>query len=445
MSKFKDYHLKPYINRALESIGFTDTTKVQKEVIPLAISGESLMVESATGSGKTHSFMIPILQKLDEDNKSTQAVIISPTRELATQLYNVCMELVKHSEKEIVVAKAIGGVDRETEIKKYEKTQPHIVIGTIGRLVDLVIDSNVLKIHDSSMVIIDEADMIFEEKEILEVDKIMGKIQGKPQFLIFSATIPNGLRHFLRKYLDKVKVITLKEKNLTTGNIEHLMLQCKAKNKEHVLLDLLKIINPFLAIIFVNNKEGVDELSMMLAKEGFRVGKLHGAMEDRARKQMIKRINALEFQYIVASDIAARGIDIEGVSHVINFDLPKDIEFYIHRTGRTARYNNTGYAYSLYAYQDDAYVKNLQTKGLLPKFVKITNNEIVETKFYIKKEQGFVKTIESEIHAKTKMPKKVKPGYKKKRMEEINKQIKKAKKAHISEIYKKRAKQERGS
>ena len=445
MSKFKDYHLKPYINKALESIGFTDTTKVQKEVIPLAISGESLMVESATGSGKTHSFMIPILQKLDEDNKSTQAVIISPTRELATQLYNVCMELVKHSDKEIVVAKAIGGVDRETEIKKYEKSQPHIVIGTIGRLVDLVIDSNVLKIHDSSMVIIDEADMIFEEKEILEVDKIMGKIQGKPQFLIFSATIPNGLRHFLRKYLDKVKVITLKEKNLTTGNIEHLMLQCKAKNKEHVLLDLLKIINPFLAIIFVNNKEGVDDLSMMLAKEGFRVGKLHGAMEDRARKQMIKRINALEFQYIVASDIAARGIDIEGVSHVINFDLPKDIEFYIHRTGRTARYNNTGYAYSLYAYQDDAYVKNLQAKGLLPKFVKITNNEIVETKFYIKKEQGFVKTIESEIHAKTKMPKKVKPGYKKKRMEEINKQIKKAKKAHISEIYKKRAKQERGS
>ena len=224
MSKFKDYHLKEYLNTALKSIGFTDTTKVQKEVIPLAISGESLMVESATGSGKTHSFMIPILERLDEDNKTTQAVIISPTRELAMQLYNVCLELIKHSDKEIIVAKAIGGVDREQEVKKYEKTQPHIVIGTIGRLVDLVIDTNVLKIHDASMVIIDEADMIFEEKEILEVDKIMGKIQGKPQFLIFSATIPNGLRHFLRKYLDKVKTITLKEKNLTAENIEHLML-----------------------------------------------------------------------------------------------------------------------------------------------------------------------------------------------------------------------------
>ena len=295
------------------------------------------------------------------------------------------------------------------------------------------------------MVIIDEADMIFEEKELLEVDKIMGKIQGKPQFLIFSATIPKGLRQFLRKYLENVKVVTLKEEALTTDNIEHNMLQCKAKNKEHVLLELLKIINPFLAIIFVNNKDNVDSLSLMLAEKGYRVGKLHGAMEDRIRKQMIKRINALEFQYVVASDIAARGIDIEGVSHVINFDLPNDIEFYIHRTGRTARYNNTGYAYSLYAYQDDEYVKNLQSKGLKPKFVKIQNDEIVESKFYVKKEPGFAKTIENEIHSKTKMPKKVKPGYKKKRLAEINKQIKKAKKAHISEVYRKRARDSRGS
>ena len=445
MKTFKEYKLKKYLLDALDTIHFVTPTKVQSEVIPLALNNESLMVESATGSGKTHSFMIPILQKIDENKKYTQAVIISPTRELASQLYNVCMELVKHSDKEIVVAKAIGGVDRESEIRKYSKSQPQIVIGTIGRLVDLVIDTNVLKIHEADMVIIDEADMIFEEKELLEVDKIMGKIQGKPQFLIFSATIPKGLRQFLRKYLDNVKVVTLKEEALTTANIEHNMLQCKAKNKEHVLLELLKIINPFLAIIFVNNKDNVDSLSLMLAEKGYRVGKLHGAMEDRIRKQMIKRINALEFQYVVASDIAARGIDIEGVSHVINFDLPNDIEFYIHRTGRTARYNNTGYAYSLYAYQDDEYVKNLQSKGLKPKFVKIQNDEIVESKFYVKKEPGFAKTIENEIHSKTKMPKKVKPGYKKKRLAEINKQIKKAKKAHISEVYRKRARDSRGS
>lgn len=444
MDSFKKFKLKPFVLDAISGIHFVSPTKVQNEVIPLALNKESLMVESATGSGKTHSFLIPILNNIDINEKITQAVIISPTRELATQLYNVCMELIKGSNQDILVARAIGGVDREAEIKKYAKMQPQIVIGTIGRLIDLVIDSNILKIHDASTIVIDEADMIFEEKELLEVDKIMGKVQGKPQFLIFSATIPKGLRQFLRKYLENVKVITLKEENLTTGNIEHNMLQCKAKNKEHVLLELLAIINPFLAIIFVNNKDNVDLLAMMLAEKGYRVGKLHGAMEDRIRKQTIKRINNLEYQYVIASDIAARGIDITGVSHVINFDLPNDIEFYIHRTGRTARHDNTGYAYSLYAYQDDDYVKNLQAKGLKPKFVKIQNGELIESKFFVKKESGFAKTIENEIHSKTKMPKKVKPGYKKKRLAEINKKIKKAKKEHISEVYRKKAKEARG-
>lgn len=440
---FKEYHFKSYINEALNSINFVNPTKVQEIVIPEAISGTSLMVESATGSGKTHAFLLPILENLDEDNKSVQAIILSPTRELAMQLYNVCVELTKHSKKEITVARAIGGVDRESEIKKYEKSQPQIVIGTIGRIVDLAIKTNVLKIHLANTVVIDEADMIFEEKELIEVDKIMGKIQGKPQFLIFSATIPKGLRHFLRKYLENVKTITIKEDNLTTKNIEHYMLQCKAKNKEDVLINLLEIINPFLALIFVNSKEKVDELAMKLAEAGYRVGKLHGALEDRIRKQTIKRIENLEYQYVVASDIAARGIDIQGVSHVINFDLPNDVEFYIHRTGRTARYNKTGYAYSLYAYQDDEYVKMLQSKGLKPTFVKIQNGEIVPAKFYQKKEPSFAKKIEEEVHNKTKMPKKVKPGYKKKRLEEINKKIKKAKKEHINEIYRKKAQKER--
>lgn len=443
MNSFKEYRFKPYLYNALKEIHFTEPTHVQKEVIERAVSLESLIVESATGSGKTHSFLLPILNNLEENNKSVQALILSPTRELAMQLYQVCMQLVKHSNVEINVALSIGGADREAEIKKYEKKQPQIVIGTIGRINDLAVATNVLKIHLAKTVVIDEADMIFEEKELIEVDKIMGKIQGMPQFLIFSATIPKGLRHFLSKYLTNVKTITIKEENLTTKNIEHYMLQCKAKDKFGILLELLKVINPFLCLIFVNNKEKVDEIAIGLAEAGYRVGKLHGSMDDRNRRQMIRRIDALEFQYVVASDIAARGIDVKGVSHVINFDLPNDVEFYIHRTGRTARYNQTGYAYSLYAYQDDDYVKMLQEKGLKPTFVKLQNKEIVPTKFFTKKEPSFAKRIEEEVHNKVKMPKKVKPGYKKKRLEEINKQIKKAKKEHISEIYRKKAQKER--
>ena len=444
MSSFKDYHLNQELNNAIKSIGFISPTPIQKLVIPRAIKKESLMVQSATGSGKTHSFLIPILQNIDTTKDEVQAVIIAPTRELAGQLYDVLTLMTSTYESSINVAKVIGGGNRESEIKKFEKLQPHIVIGTLGRLNDLVIDTNVLKIHNASTVVIDEADMIFEEKELAEVDKIMGKVQGKPQFLIFSATIPKGLRQFLFKYLENVETITLEEKTLTTANIEHIMLQCKAKDKKTVLFDLLKHINPYLALIFVNTKEGVDELALDLAKNGFKVGKLHGDMDDRNRKQMIKRIHDLDFKFIVASDIAARGIDITGVSHVINFDLPRDVEFYIHRTGRTARYDNTGIAYSLYAYEDDEYIKNLQLKGLKPRFFQIKNDELVETTF--KKRERRVspaRQIEEDIHRKIPMPKKVKPGYRKKRKELIEKKIKQAKKERISNIYKKRAKEAR--
>ena len=207
MNEFKDYNLKPYLYKALDFIHFKNPTQVQEMVIPSVLSGESLMVESATGSGKTHAFLIPILQNMDEERRDVQVVIISPTRELATQLHKVCLELTQFSDKEIEVAKVIGGIDRELEIKRYEKKQPNIVIGTIGRLMDLVINANVLKIHNAQTVVIDEADMIFEEKELIEVDKIMAKVQGKPQFLIFSATIPKGLRHFLNKYYKEITAI----------------------------------------------------------------------------------------------------------------------------------------------------------------------------------------------------------------------------------------------
>ena len=175
MSSFKDYHLKKELLEALNKINFVSPTPIQKLVIPRAIKGESLMVQSATGSGKTHAFLVPILQKLDVSKNEVQVIIISPTRELASQLFNVVTDLTSKFPYEVAVSKVIGGGSRDTEIKKFEKNQPQIVIGTIGRLNDLVINANVLKIHNAATVVIDEADMIFEEKELVEVDKLIGK------------------------------------------------------------------------------------------------------------------------------------------------------------------------------------------------------------------------------------------------------------------------------
>ena len=441
MSSFNDYKLKPYIVDAIKDLGFVSPTKVQSLVIPKALKNKSLVVESATGSGKTHAFMIPAFNNLNEFDPSLQIVIIAPTRELAEQLYLVASHIASFSSTEIRIAKAYGGNDRSSDIKKFNNNNPQILIGTIGRIHDLAVNNNALKIHNAKMVIIDEADMIFDERELIEVDHIMAKFIASPTFLIFSATIAKGLRIFLNKYLQNVETIVLEEKNLTNNNIKHLMLQCKAKDKKEILLELLKIISPFLCLIFVNTKENCDELALYLAEYGYKVAKLHGDMSDRDRKQVIKRIRNLEFKYVIATDIASRGIDIEAVSHVINFDLPKDIEFYIHRTGRTARANATGEAISLYSYDDDAYVKLLRNKGLIVNFVKISDNELVLTKLERKIHQkSIMKEIEEKAHQTTTMPKKVKPGYKKKRKLKIEKKIKDAKKAHIKDIYKTRAK-----
>ncbi len=442
MNNFNNYNFKDFINKSLKELNFYTPTPVQNLVIPKALKGNNLMVESCTGSGKTHSFLLPIFQNLNPSINECFCVIISPTRELAEQLYNNALFIANHSTNNIRVCKVVGGTNRDEDIQKFSNLTPHIVIGTIGRIHDLVFKENILKIHTAKMVVIDEADMIFEEKELPEVDHIMGKIINDPQFMIFSATISKGLRSFLNHYFQNIETICIEEKNLTTSNITHLMLQCKAKAKENVLLDLMKVINPYLSIIFVNTKESVDKLSQFLAEQGYHVGKLHGNMNDRERSSMLKRINNLEYKYIVASDIAARGIDIDGVSHVINFDLPNDIEFYIHRCGRTGRANQTGIAISLYSYDDDRYVNLLREKGLIVKFVKLSNNELIQTKLEHKSNHSFVRDIESSVHQKVKMPKKVKPGYKKKRNELIQKEIKKQKRAHIEEIYKAKARKE---
>jgi ATP-dependent RNA helicase CshB len=231
--KFKDYNFKSYIQDALKRLSFDKPTLVQEKVIPEALKGSSLVVESATGSGKTHSFLLPIFQKLDENNKNVQAVILSPTRELAAQLFNVAKEIVEGTEVDVRLF--IGGQNRENEIKRLSTSQPQVVIGTLGRISDLAIKANVLKIYQANTLVVDEADMVFDEKDLVEVDKVISLIQDEPQFLVFSATMPKSLRIFVNKYLSGVDEIIIEEKSLTKEAIEHVMIPCKARAKEDVL------------------------------------------------------------------------------------------------------------------------------------------------------------------------------------------------------------------
>ena len=435
--QFREMNLKPFILEALDEIHFVEATPVQISVYETTKRGQNVIVESATGSGKTHAFLIPIFNQIDVNNHNVQAVIVAPTRELAMQLFDVARVIAKHGNIDIRLY--IGGNNKEDEIRRLNNSQPQIVVGTIGRIHDLAKKENALKIYQAVNFVIDEADMVFEEKDFVEVDQVLSLIVGHPKFWLFSATINKGLRNFMNKYLDGTEEVILAEKELTKASIEHIFIPVKARQKEEVLMELLKIIKPYLALIFVNTKETVLSLSQFLAENGIKVAPLSGDLDDRTRKQTLKRLQEMQYQYIVATDIASRGIDLPGVSHVINFELPKDATFYVHRTGRTARYDATGVAYALYDYDDEKYVEALRAKGLKVHFRKISNGELIPTKLVIKPTAEKKKQEIDAIHAKYPMPKKVKPGYKKKRMEAINKEIKKKERERIEEIYRKKA------
>jgi ATP-dependent RNA helicase CshB len=440
---FKQYNFKKFINEAIDELGFKKPTAIQTKVIPLVLRGENVIGKSQTGTGKSHAFLFPVLEMLSSSN-DLDVLIILPTRELAFQIFEGINQIVKHSKHPIDVRIFVGGTNRGAEISKLEKSQPKIAIGTIGKIKDLAVTTNLLKIHTAKTVVIDEADMVFESSELEEIDSIFSKFQETFQTLVFSATIFNDLTVFLNKYISKFELVDLSEKSISKKSIDHVFIPTKNKNKNELLLTLLTSFHPYLALVFANTKDRVDEVSDFLSSSGLRVGKLTGNLEARERKQMLRRIKDGDYQYVIATDIASRGIDIVGVSHVINYELPNDVEFYIHRTGRTGRAEFDGTAISFYDFDDDVYLNNLERKGLKCIYKALVNGELVNTKERNARAKRIKKDdiIESSVHKKYPLGKVVKPGYKKKRKDIIEKEVRLLKRSRISEIYRKKARED---
>ncbi|MCP9190531.1 DEAD/DEAH box helicase [Streptococcus agalactiae] len=376
---FKDFNFKPYIQRALDELKFVDPTDVQAKLIPVVRSGRDLVGESKTGSGKTHTFLLPIFEKLDESSNDVQVVITAPSRELATQIYQATKQIAEHSEQEVRVVNYVGGTDKLRQIEKLKVSQPHIVIGTPGRIYDLV-KSGDLAIHKAHTFVVDEADMTLDMGFLDTVDKIAGSLPKDVQILVFSATIPQKLQPFLKKYLtnpvmEKIKTAT----TVIADTIDNWLLSTKGRDKNAQILELSKLMQPYLAMIFVNTKERADELHSYLSSNGLKVAKIHGGIAPRERKRIMNQVKNLEFEYIVATDLAARGIDIEGVSHVINDAIPQDLSFFVHRVGRTGRNGLSGTAITLYQPSDDSDIRELEKLGInfIPKVIK--NGEFQDT------------------------------------------------------------------
>lgn len=417
-TKFERFKLKPFILEAVKELGFHEPTEIQERLIPSVLKGDSVIGQSQTGTGKTHAYILPILEKVEASRQEVQAIITAPTRELANQIYQETLKVAKHSNEEISVRLYMGGTDKQRTIEKL-KTQPQIVIGTPGRISDLV-KEQALVIHTAKLLIVDEADLMLDMGFIEDVDHIAARMPEKLQMLVFSATIPEKLKPFLKKYMENPKYIHVAPKQVTAAKIDHYLLPTRHRKKLPLVYEALKHFNPYLAIVFTNTKKMADEVADGLIDKGLKVGRIHGDLSPRDRKRMMKQILDLDYQYIVATDLAARGIDIQGISHVINYELPTDLDFYIHRVGRTARAGYSGIALTIYEDSDEDALNRLEKLGIEFKNADIKKGEWfdLEDRNRRKKRQKQVDEIDVQANSIVKKPKKVKPGYKKKMQQE---------------------------
>lgn len=428
---FQEFPFVPVMEQVIKQLKFQEPTPIQQQVIPAVLDGKSVIGQSKTGSGKSHAFLLPLLNGIDEDKNQVQAVITAPTRELATQLYDEVKKIVRYADKEgkWTAKLLVGGTDKQKMVGKL-KQPPKIIVGTPGRILAMV-KENAISIYSANSFVIDEADLMLDLGFIQEVDQLLVRCHPDVQILVFSATIPQALQHFFKKYLQHPLHIKIADE-ISPETMEHRLIYLKHREEATIIAEISKVIQPYLAIIFTNGKEKANELAASLQGKGIEAGLIHGGLSPRERKRVLKEIQNLRYQYIVATDLAARGIDIKGVSHVINAQFPKEEDFYIHRVGRTARAGMEGTAISIYQSEDLPLIKKLEEKGLVFTYVDVRDGEWHAAKPWnqrsLRSKQGT--DIDKEAWKRVKKAKKVKPGYKKKLQQEkeaIKKRLSKSK------------------
>ena len=413
---FENEQINPAIRQGLKKINFVKPTEVQEKVIPVLMARKNAVVQAVTGSGKTHAFLIPVMNEIDENLQFPQAILTTPSRELAQQLYQVARQLRDASNLNLSIALLAGGTDRERQIESISRHKPQIIIATPGRLHDFV-EKKILPLDYVKNFVIDEADMTLDMGFLSEIDFIAQRLPQNCVLTAFSATIPVKLANFLRKYMAKPETIIIDNPTVISPTVKNDLLDIGSKNRKKILYQLLTIGQPYLALIFANTKQTVDELADFLINQGLKVAKIHGGITERERKRTMREVEAGQYQYVVATDLAARGIDIEGVSLVINYEIPRELEFVIHRIGRTGRNGMSGHAITLISEEEMNQILKLEKMGIHFDFVEIKDSSLVPRTHYHNRKlrkstsQGLDNKVRGMVK---KAQKKRKPGYKKK-------------------------------
>lgn len=419
MSNIKKHNFSKKILDFLILNKFEKLTLVQDEVIDLMLNKEDVIAVADTGTGKTHAFLIPILELVNSQEDRVQAVISAPTRELASQIYDFA-KMMNEIDADLKIELVVGGMDK-IKMRERLSNNPHIVIGTPGRLRDMFVNEASLRLDQADIFVVDEADMTFEFGFLEDIDNIISRMKADVQVAVFSATILKAVNQFLNKYLNNPQTIRIKSNDSFSPNIDHILINARHLEYEHVLKDLLPTINPYVCVIFANTRAKVSETAAYLRSLNFKVLEVSGGLSSRARMQALRALKAHEYTYIVATDIAARGLDIEGITHVISLGLPEDLNFYIHRSGRTGRTKRHGYSYIVYNKSDLNSIHTLRNQGLSFSFKQIRNNQLVSAKsIFVERKADYSedKEIAKVLYRKNQ---KVKPGYKKKRKRAIEK------------------------
>lgn len=340
MSTFFDFGLHHSIVRALSNMGFEEATAIQDQTMPIALQGRDLIGQAQTGTGKTAAFGIPLVERLDEESGNIQAVVLTPTRELAVQVAEEINKIAQF--KKITALPIYGGQDITRQIKALKK-HPQIIVATPGRFMDHM-RRRTIRMDAIEIVVLDEADEMLNMGFIDDIKEILKEVPENRQTLLFSATMPRAIQEIAQQFMTDPVLISVKPKEVTVPNIEQQYMEVAEKQKFDVLCRLLDIHSPELAIVFGRTKRRVDELSEALTKRGYGAEGIHGDLNQAKRDSVLRKFKEGTIEVLVATDVAARGLDISGVTHVFNFDIPQDSESYVHRIGRTGRAGKTGLA-----------------------------------------------------------------------------------------------------
>ncbi|WP_100665284.1 DEAD/DEAH box helicase [Leuconostoc citreum] len=363
--KFSELGLSQDILDAIATHGYVEATPIQEKTIPLTLAGKDVIGQAQTGTGKTAAFGLPILEHIDLSNKNIQALIVSPTRELAIQTAEELKKLGR--DKHVDVQVVFGGADIRRQIQNL-KSHPQILVGTPGRLLDHI-NRKTVKIDNVKTLVLDEADEMLNMGFLDDIESIIKNTPADRQTLLFSATMPPAIKRIGVKFMTNPEHIQIEAKELTTDLVDQYFVRMRENEKFDTMTRIFDVQAPKLAIVFGRTKRRVEELSRGLEARGYRAAGLHGDLTQQMRSRVLAQFKSHEINILVATDVAARGLDVKDVTHVYNFDIPQDPESYVHRIGRTGRAGAKGVSVTLVAPNEMDYlraVEDLTKKRMTP-------------------------------------------------------------------------------